>query len=139
MVNKSEPFDETLVSEFPKSNKKLNISVRQYNLTNENHGDHKTSQCSRISPHGIEFQCPEDYELGTLLKIDVRLPDYWRLKKQYVDYSRIDAPDQFKILARVVKMEAVSKRSRKKKIIAKTVNIDEVDEIVLRTFLKDGK
>ncbi|MDD9950336.1 MAG: hypothetical protein OXT67_02100 [Zetaproteobacteria bacterium] len=139
MANKNEPFDESLICDFPRANKKLNISVRQYNLTNETQGAHKTSQCSKISPHGIEFHCPEDYELGTLLKIDVSLPDYWRLKKKYVDYSRIDSPDQFKILARVIKMESVGKRSRKKKIIAKTVNIDEVDEIVLRTFLKDGK
>ena len=91
-----------------------------------------------ISPHGLEFQGTKEYIEGTLLKIQVAIPDYWNRKEKFVEYSRIDNPERFRILAKVVKTENVGKRGKKKLVLAQTVNIDEIDEQVLKTFLQNG-
>ena len=95
------------------------------------------AQSVHISPYGLEFQVPDEYESGTLLKIDVTLPNYWNRKQQFVDYARIDTPKTFKILAKVVQSQEVGKRGKKKLVTAQTLNIDEVDEQVLREYLKE--
>jgi hypothetical protein len=131
-------FNLDLITQFPSSNKKVAIQVRPYNIADSQESANKI-QTSFISPHGFEFQAPADYGEGMLLKIEVKLPNYWSRKQQFVDYTRIDAPDTFKVLARVVKTEDLGKRGRKKLVTVQTVNIDEVDEKVLRDFLSEGK
>lgn len=132
-------FNSSLISQYPSSNKRVAISVKAYGIDNDDPANSERIQTSFISPHGIEFQAPAEYTEGTLLKIDVKLPNYWSRKQQYVDYTRIDTPESFKVLARVVKTEDLGKRSRKKTITVQTVNIDEVDEKILRDFLSEGK
>jgi len=53
------------------------------------------------------------------------------------EYRRIDSPQQFRILAKVLRTEEIGKRGRKKLILAQTVNIDEIDEKVLKSYLQD--
>jgi len=132
-------FNLDLITQFPSSNRKVAIQVSRYNIEEDAKQNQDKIQTSFISPHGLEFQAPADYGEGTLLKIEVKLPNYWSRKQQFVDYTRIDAPDTFKVLARVVKTEDIGKRGRKKMVTVQTVNIDQVDEKVLRDFLQEGK
>lgn len=130
-------FNEDLIKKYPRSNRKIAVDVTQYGLLNEDRVDLK-AQTLFISPHGIQFQGTKDYAEGTLLKIHVSLPDYWSRKQKFVEYRRIDQPDTFKILAKVVKTEDVGKRGKKKLVLVQTVNMDEIDEQVLKSFLQDG-
>jgi hypothetical protein len=86
----------------------------------------------------VEFHATRDYPEGTLLKVHITLPDYWQRKQRFVEYRRIDTPDTFKILCKVVRTEDIGKRGKKKLVIAQTVNMDEVDEQVLKSYLQEG-
>jgi hypothetical protein len=130
-------FDVESIKKYPRSNRKIAVDVAPYGLLNEDKLDLK-AQTLFISPHGIQFQGTKDYAEGTLLKIHVTLPDYWTRKQKFVEYRRIDQPDTFKILAKVVKTEDVGKRGKKKLVLVQTVNMDEVDEQVLKSYLQDG-
>lgn len=130
-------FDEDLIKKYPHSNRKVSVEVQAYNLISEANREQKL-QTLFISPYGMEFQASRDYSPGTLLKIHVSLPDYWNRKQRFVDYSRIDTPNTFKVLAKVVRTEDVGKRGKKKLIVVQTVNMDEVDEKVLKNYLEDG-
>lgn len=129
-------FNPDLVRNYPKSNKKIPIDVAPYGLHSES--SQETGQSLFISPHGMEFQGTVPYEEGTLLKININLPNYWDRKQRLVDYGRVDHPDNFKILAKVVKSVEVGKRGKKKRVLVRTVNMDQVDEQVLKNFLQDG-
>jgi hypothetical protein len=130
-------FDENLIKKYPRSNRKINVEVQTYTLISDTNLELK-SLTSYISPYGMEFQTTRNYSPGTLLKILVSLPDYWSRKQRYVNYNRIDTPNTFKVLAKVVKTEDIGKRGKKKIILVQTVNMDEVDEQVLKSYLQDG-
>jgi hypothetical protein len=131
------PFDADLIRKYPKSNRKLGLFVEKFGIreldSKENNG-----QSQFISPHGVEFKSSESFAEGALLKIHVSLPDYWSRKQKFVDYARIDTPNDFRILAKVVRCEDVGKRGRKKIVICQTLVIDEVDEQVLKVYLQEG-
>ena len=129
------PFDEALVTNYPKSNKKIVLEVSPYSIKD---GEPGQAQTLHISPYGLEFSTTTNYPDGTLLKIHVALPDYWNRKQQLVTYSRIDAPGTFKVLARVVRSKELGKRGKKRLTMVKTLNIDEVDEQVLKNFLQES-
>lgn len=142
-------FDIELVKGYPRANRKIGLEVSLYGLTpdldqvsiemvNPQYLGEK-GHTTFISPFGLEFQVPKNYPDGTLLKINVSLPDYWVRKQRFVEYSRIDTPDEFKILAKVVKTEDIGKRGKRKLILCQTVNIDEVDEQVLKSYLQETK
>ena len=138
-MSEKQAFDTHLITDYPKSKRKLGLKIREFSILKEN-CDNKDNKAHsiHISPYGLEFQVPESFEDGTLLKIDVSIPNYWNRKQQYVEYARIDTPKTFKILAKVVS-ENVGKRGKKKLITAQTLNIDDVDEKILRDYLKEGK
>jgi hypothetical protein len=129
-------FHEDMIRKYPKSNRKVSIEVAKYGIVAEGAEEEK-GMSIHISPHGVEFQALKNYPEGTLLKISVTLPDYWTRKQKFVEYRRIDAPGQFRILAKVVRTEDVGKRGKKKLVIAQTVNMDEVDEQVLKSYLQE--
>ena len=135
-------FDEELVTKYPRANRKIVLQVMQYGLMGGQAATETTKeekgQTVYISPYGLQFQAPLDYPEGTLLKIHVSLPDYWTRKQRFVDYTRVDTPENFKILAKVGRTEDVGKRGKKKLVTAQTVNMDEVDEQVLKNFLQEG-
>ncbi len=129
-------FDKTLIRDYPKSNRKVTLEVGPYNLSAGKSADVATHSM-HISPFGLEFAAPCDFPQGSLLRIDVSIPDYWSRKKKFVEYQRIDAPNTFRILGKVVGSEEFGKRGKKKLITIQTVNIDEVDDQVLKSFLEE--
>jgi hypothetical protein len=129
-------FNEDLVKKYPRSNRRLSLNVARYGINAELGPEE--AQTVHISPYGIQFRVTEEYEEGQLLKIHINMPDYWERKQRFVDYSRIDTPSNFKILAKVVSTEDVGKRGKKKIVLARTVNMDEIDEQVLKAFLQEG-
>jgi hypothetical protein len=130
-------FDFNLIRKYPRSNRKVGLAIAPYSILSSE-GNSDSTQSIHISPHGMEFQAQKDYPEGTLLKIQVALPDYWTRKQRFVDYQRIDTPGDFKVLAKVVKTEDLGKRGKKKLVTVQMVNMDEVDEQVLKSFLQDG-
>jgi hypothetical protein len=129
-------FNEDLVKKYPRSNRRLSLAVARYGLTSDL--SQEEGQTVHISPYGIQFRATETYAEGQLLKIHINIPDYWERKQRFVDYSRIDTPGNFKILAKVVSTEEIGKRGKKRIILARTVNMDEIDEQVLKAFLQEG-
>lgn len=139
-MNEKLQFDIELVKGYPRANRKINLDVKPYGLLNEDvYNPDEKGQTTFISPFGLEFQAPQNYPDGTLLKINISLPDYWVRKQRFVEYSRIDTPQEFKILAKVVKTEDLGKRGKKKLVLCQTVNIDEIDEQVLKSYLQETK
>ncbi len=135
-------FSIELIKAYPHASQKLSVEIGPYSLaitSDTNVGNRQKCLTTFISPFGLEFQGNRDYPEGTLLKISVSLPDYWTRKKKFVEYSRIDTPNDFKILARVVGSQDIGKRRTKKLILAQTVNIDDVDKQVLQAFLNEEK
>jgi len=134
-------FDEDLVKKYPSSNKKLSLHVTNFGIASDeiNLDQNKNGQTIHISPHGLEFvSSTKDYEEGALIKIQVRIPDYWARKQKFVEYGRIDNPTEFRVLAKVLKTEDIGKRGKKKLVLAQTLVIDSVDEQVLKNFLQEG-
>ncbi len=129
-------FNEDLVKKYPRSNRRLTVGVARYGITAES--GEEDAQTVHISPFGMQLRVGNEYEEGDLLKIFINIPDYWERKRRLVDYSRIDTPDNFKILVKVVSSEEVGKRGKKKILLARTVNMDEIDEQVLKAFLQEG-
>ena len=132
-----------MVKTYPHAERKLAVEIGQYSLAasadfGQGPARHK-ALTTYISPYGMEIQGTKDYPEGTLLKIAVSLPDYWNRKKKFVDYNRVDVPGDFKLLAKVVGSQELGKRGKKRLILVQTVNIDEVDEKVLKAFLQEGK
>ncbi len=132
-----EKFSSDLVRKYPKSNKKIGLEVSPYALRQEGSRQEK-NQSLFISPYGVEFQSQGEYSEGQLLKIEVSLPDYWSRKQKFVEYARIDSPKTFFILGKVIHTEEIGKRGRKKNVLVQTVNMDEIDEQVLKSFLQDN-
>jgi uncharacterized protein YggU (UPF0235/DUF167 family) len=129
-------FNEDLVKKYPRSNRRLSLNVARYGISTE--AGNEEGLTVHISPYGLQFRVTEEYEEGDLLKIHINMPDYWERKQRFVDYSRIDTPGNFKILAKVVSTEDVGKRGKKKIVLVRTVNMDEIDEQVLKAFLQEG-
>lgn len=140
-MSENEDFNVELVKSYPHAEKKITLDIGPYQLeVIDDSGDPRLKCLSTfISPYGIEFQGLKDYPKGTLLKINISIPDYWLRKKKLVEYNRIDNPDGFRILAKVIATQECGKRSKKKLILVQTVNIDEVDEHILKTYLQEGK
>ena len=130
-------FDHDLVLKYPKANRRLSVEVSQYGL-NLHADDRPSGTTTFISPHGLQFKSPENYPEGTLLKIHVTIPDYWERKRRFVDYNRIDVPQNFKLLAKVVYSEQLGKRGKKAMVLCRTVNMEEADEMVLKSYLQEG-
>lgn len=136
-VVQAKTFDEDLIRKYPHANRKVGIEVGRFSILQRS-GETEAGQSMYISPHGIEFQGTRDYPEGTLLKIQVAIPNYWGRKQKVVEYGRIDAPATFPILAKVLKTADVGKRGKKKVVLCETVNMDESDERVLKAFLQEG-
>ena len=141
--NEKPDFNSESVKTYPHAERKLSVEIGQYTLSQNSSPTSGTQRqkalTTFISPHGMEFQGTKDYPQGTLLKIAVSLPDYWNRKKKFVEYNRVDVPEDFKVLAKVIGSQDIGKRGKKKLILVQTVNIDEVDEKVLKAFLQEGK
>jgi len=138
IVLEENSFDEDLIKKYPRSNRRVMVNVHPYGISDDGADEAPKGTTVHISPYGIEFRSPTHYDPGTLLKIHIAIPDYWDRKQRFVEYGRVDSPGSFKILAKVVSSEDIGKRGKKKMVLARTVNMDNVDEQVLKTFLQEG-
>ena len=142
-MSEKDDFNVDLVKGYPQANKKISLDVQPYSIVNQDAvvqtDEDQQAITTFVSPFGMEFTAPKDYPTGTLLKINLSLPDYWDRKKKFVEYTRIDVPSELRILAKVVRTEDVGKRKKKKLVLVQTVNIDEIDEQVLKTYLEESK
>lgn len=135
-------FDCDLIRKYPKSNKKIKMNVAPYSIKLWS-TDILTSQITEvttkhISPHGMEFVSNTVLSEGTLVKIEVTLPEFWQRKRGMVNYSRVDSPDRFSVLGKVITTQETGKKVKRQVVVVQTVNIDEVDEAVLKNFLAEG-
>ena len=130
-------FDVDLIKKYPRSNRRLVVDIDEYGIDPDPEC-HVKGQTVHISPHGLQFRSSKNYAPGELLKIHITIPDYWMRKQRFVDYGRVDVPGRFKILAKVVSSEDIGKRGKKKMVVVQTVNMDQVDEQVLKTYLQEG-
>ena len=128
-------FDMDLIRKYPRSNRRLSLFVARYGIAAD---QEESGQTVHISPYGVQFRSTDQYSEGDLLKIHISLPNYWERKQRFVDYGRVDSPRDFKILVKVVSSEEIGKRGKKKMVVCRTVNMDQVDEQVLKTFLQEG-
>ena len=132
----SKNFSPDLVQNYPKSNRRLSLNVEKFGISRDD--DNLDGQTVHISPYGVQFRSGKHFNEGDLLKVHVNIPNYWNRKQKFVDYGRIDTPENFKILEKVVSSEDIGKRGKRKMVLARTVNMDDVDNEVLKSFLQDG-
>ena len=130
-------FDASLIKKYPRSSRKVSMRYGTYSISSDE-SSLESTQSMHISPHGIEFQTTACYSPGTLLRIHLDIPDYWQRKLRFVQYRRIDQPARFPILAKVVTVEEIGRRGKKKIVTVQTVSIDETDELVLKSYLQEG-
>ena len=130
-------FDTALIKKYPRSNRKVQINFGAYSLLS-NEDSMEATQSIHISPAGLEFQSQQPLPEGTLLKIHVNIPNYWQRKRRFVEYRRVDQPERFSILAKVIQSEDIGRRGKKKLVTVQTVSIDETDELVLKSYLQEG-
>jgi hypothetical protein len=136
-ASSSGKFDVSLIKKYPRSSRKVSMRYGTYSISADE-SSLESTQSLHISPHGIEFQTTTPYAPGTLLRIQLDIPDYWQRKLRFVQYRRIDQPARFPILAKVVSVEDVGRRGKKKIVTVQTVSIDETDELVLKSYLQEG-
>lgn len=131
-VEISKVFDAKMVK--ATAERRIPLEIRAYSLdqqeTVKSHSTHLTVQ-------GIEFASSSDYACGTLLCINVFLPDFWRRKRKLVNYQRVEPPEHFRILAKVVRIDMQRRKNPKKLVLAQTVNMDEIDKKVLSSWLQE--
>ena len=123
---------------YPCSKKKVSISVMKFSVRLfQSQCDYQKTHSIHISPYGIDFQLCADFCEGDLLKIDVRIPNYWNRKKYFISYNRVNVPKSFQLIARVV--EKKNTKGRKKNLFAvETLSIDDTDAQVLRSYLLEN-
>lgn len=130
---------EELVRLYPNSARRMMVMVRAFSIEGDDGSESDRAQTAHLSPFGVEFYSLRAFSPGALLKIYVPIPDFWRRKQRYVSYKRIDVPTSLQILAKVVTCQERSKFGRKKLILTETVNIDRIDEEVLKEYLGEEK
>ena len=134
-----ESFDTKLVYNYPSAEKKVQINIHRIDMKKSTKNSFAKVFTTFISPHGLAFKGSAELKTGTLLKIDVKIPDFWSRKQRFVEYKRINTPNFFRLLAKVVHNNPIGIRSRKRLILAKTVNIDPIDQKVLSEYINGAK
>lgn len=135
-------FEDQKIKGFPQSKKKVVLEIKQFNIrTIASHKQKKQTlkaQSSHISPYGMTFQSSAEYDQGDLLKIHVAIPGYWQKKLHFINYTRINTPKSFPIIARVIHKSKVNQKKNKNNFSVQTLSMDDTDEKVLRCFLEES-
>ncbi len=135
-------FDCDLIRKYPKSNKKIKMNVAPYSIklwsTDVLTSTTTEVTTKHISPHGMEFVTNTVLAEGTLVKMEISLPEFWQRKRGMVNYSRVDSPERFSVLGKVITTQETGKKVKRQVVVVQTVNIDEIDEAVLKNFLAEG-
>lgn len=99
-------------------------------------GDEKLQNVvSNISAGGIMFETNSSYEIGSLLKIEIDIPGWYKHRAEFYK-NPADASKPFVALATVVRIEIVDRDDHKYEIGACFVNIDEGHLSALMKFVK---
>lgn len=133
-------FQSEKIRGFPQSKQKVRLAIKEYNIRTLHMPKSSClkAQSIHISPYGMEFQVSADYCEGDLLKIEVTIPGYWQRKRHLIDYTRINAPKSFPVIARVISKQQASQRRRKHTFSVQNLSMDGTDEMVLRGFLQES-
>lgn len=128
-------FDTRLIKDYPNSQKKIHMQIGDYTIAEES--SMIKVQTSHISPHGFELATIKEYSVGSIVKLNIKIPDYWSRKQEFVNYGRIDKPKDFYVIGRVIDVDRNQGKNRRKKLTVQVVNIDETDQEVLKKFLSE--
>lgn len=88
-----------------------------------------------LNPKRFSFQSTFSFNVQSLLRVKISLPDYWQRKSKFVGYSHTYAPSSFQVLARVIEASEYQKKSKSYEFECEIVNIDAIDEVILTEFL----
>ncbi len=130
---------EELVRTYPNSSRRLMMTVRTFSIDEDDLCESERVQSLYVSPYGLAFFGNRLYNEGTLLKIYVPIPDYWRRKQRFVSYKRIDVPTSLQVLVKVALCQEKGKFGRRKVTLVEMLNIDRIDEEVLKEYLGEEK
>ncbi|MCY4443178.1 MAG: hypothetical protein OXC44_00025 [Proteobacteria bacterium] len=134
-----ENFEEEKIKGYPQSNKKIHLSILEFNVRNLSSARVPMKAYSiHISPYGMEFQLSADFCEEDLLKIDVIIPGYWQRKRHFIDYTRVNIPKSFSVIGRVIKKKIVGEKRKKKYFSVQILSMDNTDEKVLRSYLEES-
>ena len=117
--------------------KKIPIKFSEYRISTISN-KMMPSETVSISDRGILFYSQLPFPTGNLMRIWIELPEYWARKSRHVGYLHTEAPTFFQVLSRVVSNELSTKRSWRHQIFCENVNLDPIDEKVLKDFLGIG-
>ena len=133
--SKKTEFDPKQIYDYPNSEKKLQMIVARVDMKQNTKYSSEKVHSTFISPFGIEFKGSPEIQVGMLLKAQIIIPDYWSRMQRMVEYKRINTPEDFRVLIRVVETKRFGVRSRKRIVVSKVVNIDPMDKRVLSEYL----
>jgi len=136
ILPKSNSFSDDFIVNYPKSKKKVYLNIKNFNINESTIKQTKTFS-TYISPYGIQFKVKENYENDTLLKIYINIPKYWSLKQQFVQYNRVDFPENFYILGKVIQCREIGKRNKLRLITVKIIIMDDIDAKALKFYLHE--
>jgi len=97
--------------------------------------DMSKSKTITVSSAGLTFLSTRAFELGSLIRIYVELPEFWQRKSSLVQYAQTEIPTYFQILARLVKIYELGNTGTLFQFLGETVNIDSIDKQVLENYL----
>ncbi|MBC61670.1 MAG: hypothetical protein CMP11_04365 [Zetaproteobacteria bacterium] len=121
---------------YPKSSHELGMNAVHFNLSNTYEKKYiKNSRTVHISPFGVLFKTHDHFDLDSLLKVQVMIPEYWNIKKRLVTYQRVDNFESLAFLVRVISIDVCEDDQLYNLIAAETVNMHSDDQQALIAFL----
>ncbi len=93
----------------------------------------KEVTCLAMSSQGQLFESTTIYEIGSLLRIWIYIPNYWQRKSKLVAYSHTLIPEHFQIFSKVTQCE---NKYDQFQTLCQTMTIDSVDEQILNEYIK---
>jgi len=88
-----------------------------------------------LSTEGLIFKSYVPSIAESLIKVWIRLPNYWKLKSKYVDYQRNDPPQYLHVLSRIISLEEVESSQPHYEVHCENLTIDPTDIKVLEEYL----
>jgi hypothetical protein len=122
-----------MVREFPDAEQRVTVFFEGYMIDGESEANRAKTKL--LSPYGIEIVTTRELYKDQVLRLAIRIPDYWNLKSQVVDYHCIETPRDLEALGKVVEINRHSIRGRKKDVLIQIVNIDPADEEVIQNYI----
>jgi|GEM_PF-3598069 len=126
-------FYPEMVREYPGAEQKVSVFFEGYMI--DGAAEANRAKTKLLSPYGIEIVTTKDLHKDQVLRLAIRIPDYWQLKSEVVDYHCIETPRDLEALGKVLEINRHSIRGRKKDVLIQIVNIDPADEEVIQNYI----